>query len=201
MKIAVVASEVPSDLRKIIDIDSYLVYACDGAVEPLLKQKIAIELAIGDFDSLENQSLLEGIKVIKLSEVKDYSDTYFALQKAYESADEVILIGGIKGNRADHFIANVMLLEKYPDLIIMDETNKIKLLTKGTYPIKKEGFTYLSIFPLEDIKITLTGVLYPLIEEELSCYDVLGLSNEIKSKYATLHLHRGTILLIQSKEK
>ena len=150
---------------------------------------------------MEDRSLLEGIKVIKLNEVKDYSDTYFALQKAYESADEVILIGGIKGDRADHFIANVMLLKKYPDLIIMDETNIIKLLTKGTYPIKKGGFTYLSIFPLEDIKITLTGVLYPLIEEELSSYDVLGLSNVIKPKYATLHLHRGTILLIQSKEK
>ncbi len=201
MKIAVVAPEVPENLKNLINLDEYTIYACDNAVSELIKQNVTIDLAVGDFDSLENLDVLKGIKTIKLSKLKDDSDTSYALRHAYQMTNDVILVGGIKGNRSDHFLANLFLLEKYPNLVIIDDTNKIKRLEKGTYPIKKENYDYLSIFPLEDIKITLTGVVFSLIDEELSQYDVIGLSNEIKHKYATLDLSRGVILLIQSKRK
>jgi len=199
MKIVVVSPKVPKAIKSIIDLNDKTVYACDNAVSELLKQDIHIDLAIGDFDSLKNASLLEGIKTIKLSRDKDESDTAYALRHAYQNTDDVTLVGGIKGSRSDHFIGNLLLLEKYPNLTIMDETNKIVRLEAGTYIINKEIFQYMSLFPLLDSVISIKGTKYELENEELFQYDTLGLSNEILDKEATLELHKGVLLVIQSK--
>ena len=71
MKIVVISPTVPKDVRRVINIEGKTIYACDNAVRELLRQNIKIDLAIGDFDSLENKSLLSGIKTIKLSVDKD----------------------------------------------------------------------------------------------------------------------------------
>lgn len=200
-KIVVVAEKVPHNIRQIINIDKCIFYASDRAIEPLLQQNIPIELAIGDFDSLEDKSLLDNIKTIKLSVLKDDSDSAYALRHAYQQTDDVVLLGGIKGNRADHFVANLLLLEKYPNLVIMDDTNIIRKLLPGSYNLSEKTHSYLSIFPLEDSTVTLTNALYPLDNETLFKFDVIGLSNKIISKNAALEIHTGEILLIESSDK
>lgn len=199
--IYVVSPKVPKDLRKVVDIENSVIYACDSAVEELIKQGIRIDLAIGDFDSLNDKSLLKDIKVITLSKMKDDSDTAYALRHAYQHSDNVILVGGLQGKRIDHLVANLLLLEKYPELTIIDDMNKINRLEKGIYNIKRTHFKYLSIFPFEDSTITLEGTLYPLDHEKLFMYDVIGLSNEFIRDDVLLEVHEGTILLILSNEK
>ncbi len=178
MKIAVVAPKVPSNIKNLIDVKQYKIYACDSAVIDLINQKIPIELAIGDFDSLKSPEILDDIKTIKLSVIKDDSDTAYALRHAYQQTDDVILIGGVKGNRSDHLVANLLLLEKYPNLIILDDTNKIQKLIPGVYTFTNKH-KYISIFPLEDSVLNLNNALYPLKEERLFKFDFLGLSNQI----------------------
>lgn len=199
MKIAVVSPQVPKNIKQLINLDNYLVYACDSAVKELLNQKITIDLAIGDFDSLENLDLLEDIKTIKLNKEKDFSDTSYALKHAYNHSDDVILIGGVKGSRADHLIANILLLEKYKNLVIIDDTNKIFKLENGKYVIDKSRYDYVSIFPLENSVITLEGFKYNLNKESLKANDPLGLSNEIVYNKAVIEVHKGVLLVIQSK--
>ena len=198
MKIIVISPKVPKDVRHVIDIEGKTIYACDNAVRELLRQNIKIDLAIGDFDSLENKSLLEGIKTIKLSVDKDESDTAYALRHAYQQSDEVILVGGIKGSRSDHFIGNLLLLEKYPNLTILDDTNKIIRLETGIYQITSDNFKYISLFPLLDSVVSIYGTKYELESEELFQYDTLGLSNEIIKSKAILEIHQGVLLVIQS---
>lgn len=199
MKIAVISPKVPENIRDLIDVDKYVIYACDEAVEALIKQKITIDLAIGDFDSLNNLDLLNGIKTIKLNKIKDYSDTSYAIRYAYDKTDDVTLIGGIKGTRSDHFIANLFLMKEYPELVIMDETNKLIILNKGEFIIEKNDYKYLSIFPLKDSKISVMGTKYNLNNVDLPAYDPLGLSNEIIDSKATIKVDKGVVLLIQSK--
>ncbi|MGI6781861.1 MAG: thiamine diphosphokinase [Acholeplasmataceae bacterium] len=199
MKIAVVAPKVPKNVKKLTD--GRVIYAVDGAVKDLIKNNIKIDLAIGDFDSLKDKKILNNLKYIKLSQNKDISDTHYALKYAYEYTDDVILVGGIKGNRVDHLIANLLLFEKYNNLLIFDDNNTIKRLEVGQYTIPKEEFKYLSIFPLLNTKLTLTGTMYPLNNETLYQYDTLGLSNEIISQSANLIIDSGVILLVQSKNK
>ncbi|NMA04935.1 MAG: thiamine diphosphokinase [Acholeplasmataceae bacterium] len=199
MKIAVVAPKVPKNVKELTK--DRVIYAVDAAVSDLIRNEIKIDIAIGDFDSLKDKRILNDLKCIKLPKDKDISDTNYAIRHAYEHSDNVILVGGLEGKRVDHLIANLLLFEKYNNLVIYNEHNIIKRLEFGEYIIKKEGFKYLSIFPLLNTKITLTGTTYPLYDETLFEYDTLGLSNEIKYESASLTIHKGVILLIQSKEK
>lgn len=197
MKIAVIAPKVPSNVKDLIK--DRIVYACDGAVEALISMDIAIDLAIGDFDSLEDINLLKGLKTIKLPQDKDDSDTHYALRHAYQQSSDVILIGGLEGSRVDHLVANLFLLEKYNDLIIYNDHNLIKRLEAGTYSIKKEHYTYVSLFPLIDSVVDLKGFKYDLERTRLYPYDTLGLSNEIRDKEAVIDIIEGVVLLIQSR--
>lgn len=201
MKIAVVSPRVPKDLKSIINIDDYVIYACDQAVEELIRQNIHIHLAIGDFDSIENKDLLNEINIIKLSEVKDVSDTKHAIKHAYTVSDEVILVGGIKGNRVDHLIANLYLFDEFKDLRLIDDTNLIYIKEEGSYKIDKLNYNYLSIFPIKESIVSIGGVKYPLKEKKLKAYDALGLSNQIINNTADLVVVKGKVLIIQSKDK
>ncbi len=199
MKIAVVASKVPNNVKDLIK--DRVVIAVDSTVSELISRNIKIDIAIGDFDSLSDLSLLNDLKHIKLSSIKDLSDTHYALNYAYDLSDDVILIGGLEGKRIDHLIANLLLFEKYNNLIIYDDYNIIKRLGVGKYVIDKNDFKYLSIFPLTDTTLSLKGTNYSLNDATLLKFDTLGLSNEISDKSANLIIKKGTILLIQSKEK
>lgn len=199
MKIAIISPSVPKDIKKIITVEDYYIIAVDGAVESLSKQGIQYQLAIGDFDSLKDESLLSG-NVVRLNPIKDDSDTAKALERAFEKSDDVILIGGTEGARKDHFIANLMMLLKYPSLVIMDAYNHISLKTAGLYSLEKKGYDYLSVFAIENSIITLKNVKYPLSNFELNRFNPLGLSNEIIG-VASLQIHQGLVMVIQSKDQ
>lgn len=200
MKIIVVISpKVPRNLKELIELDDKIVYAVDSAVKELIKQNIKIDLAIGDFDSLKETEYLNNLKTIKLSKYKDDSDTAYALRHAYQQTDEVILIGGLHSKRVDHLIANIMLLEKYPNLVIMNENNLIRRLEVGEYSISKSKYRYLSVFPVTNVKINIKNTLYVLNNQELSRFDTLGLSNEIINKMAIIEVLKGVLLVIQTK--
>lgn len=198
MKIAVISPKVPKDVRKLINLNEYKIYAVDAAVNELTNQSINIDLAIGDFDSLKDKSLLANLKTIKLSKEKDDSDTAYALRHAYQQTDEVVLIGGIHSKRVDHLLANIMLLEKYPSLVIMDDNNLIRRYDEGNYLINKNNYKYLSLFPITNARLNINNTLYELNNYELYRFDVLCLSNEIIKKQAILNLLEGTLLVIQS---
>lgn len=199
MKIAIISPSVPKDIKKIITVEDYYIIAVDGAVESLSKQGIQYQLAIGDFDSLKDESLLSG-NVVRLNPIKDDSDTAKALEMAFEKSDDVILIGGTEGARKDHFIANLMMLLKYPSLVIMDAYNHISLKTTGLYSLEKKGYDYLSVFAIENSIITLKNVKYSLSNFVLNRFDPLGLSNEIIG-VASLQIHQGLVMVIQSKDQ
>ncbi len=199
MKIAIISPTVPTNIKALIEPKDYYVIAVDAAVEALLEQGIEYQLAVGDFDSLKNPDLLHG-EVIRLNPVKDDSDTAKALEIAFQMSDDVILIGGTSGARKDHFIANLMMLVKYPKLVILDAYNRICIKSKGIHAIEKNEYDYLSVFAVENSVITLTNVKYPLNHYSLKQFDPLGLSNEING-VATLNVHEGKIIVFQSKEE
>ncbi len=198
MKVAIICPTVPNNIQTLINPSDYFIIAVDAAVESLYEQNIQYQLAVGDFDSLKDEHLLVG-EVVRLNPIKDDSDTAKALEIAFKMSDDVILIGGTEGARKDHFIANLLMLIKYPSLIIMDGYNKIYTKGKGIHSITKNEYNYLSIFPIENSVITLKNVKYPLEKYHLNRFDPLGLSNEIDG-VSTLEIHDGKVIIFQSKE-
>lgn len=201
MKTIIITKKAPKNIANLITINKNdFVIAVDGALSEVLKQNIRIDLVIGDLDSLEDSSLLKDLEVIKLNKEKDETDTFKAVQYAYENKDSnVYLLGGIKGNRIEHFIANYYLFDKYPNLIMMDDNSIIKLLCKGSHNITNNG--YISLFGYNQAKITLKGFKYNLENYNLHSFDPLCISNELINKTGLIDILEGKIIVIKSKKK
>lgn len=59
--------------------------------------------------------------------------------------DEIVLYGALSG-RIDHTFANIrLLMYRYPHLVLLDDRQKITLLSKGEHVIKKHIHMYLSL--------------------------------------------------------
>ncbi len=180
--------------------DSFIVGVDNGALI-LAKNKIKMDLAVGDFDTagLSNITLIEEYSsdIIKLNSEKDDTDTMHAVECIYDKFDEILIIGGLSGKRVDHLIANICMLKKYPKLKFIDDNTSMYLIDKDMI-ISKTNYKYISFFALEDSIISLTGFKYNVSNYKLKLYNPLGVSNEILKDNAKINIS-GNILCIESK--
>ena len=199
MRVIVVTHPTPKDIKKILNIkDSDQIIAVDQAVLALYKQRIKIDLAVGDFDSLPNQGILTQLHVVRLNPVKDVTDTHQALVEAMKmNPDELILMGGIGGDRIEHFMIHTMFFDEFPLLKIMDDHSMIERLSKGLHEVDSKEYIRFVAFPTA--VISLSGFKYNLNEYLLMTYDPLCISNEVIGEKGFVHIHEGSVLKIISK--
>jgi thiamine pyrophosphokinase len=161
-------------------------------------------------DSIDSASLASystsGIKIIKYSAKKDFTDTELALDYALSLKPEAIFIWGALGGRIDHTLANVFLLckaqEKGIRTFLIDEYGEAFVLDKETSFINETGKTIslLALSP-EVTGVTLTGFLYPLKEETLTMGESRGISNIITDVRASISVRQGKLLVIRYWQK
>jgi thiamine pyrophosphokinase len=198
-KVYVITYPTPLEVHKIVKIhEDDFVIGVDQAVFYMYKQRIKVDLAVGDFDSLRHKSLLFGLNCDVLPSHKDQTDTYHALTKAFEISDDVTLIGGSYGDRIEHFYVHMMLPYHFPNLIIRTELSTIRCISQTT-TLSHQG--YVNIFPYPEATISLDGFEYALDTYTFKPFDVLGISNRIIETKGTLTIHDGRILLIETVEK
>lgn len=197
MTVYVVTYPTPKDIKSLISIkDDDVIIGVDQAVFYLYKQRIRIDLAVGDFDSLKQQGLLHTIKTEKLPVKKDVTDTFYALKRAYEmSPDKVILIGGDAGERLEHMVAHMMLFHHFPSLKMITDKSTLYKASEST-EIKHQGF--VNIFPYPEAQISLKGFEYPLSDYHMKPYDMLGISNKLSSDVGEIIITSGSILIIET---
>ncbi|MBU1094594.1 MAG: thiamine diphosphokinase [Firmicutes bacterium] len=200
MRVLVVTYPTPKDIRKILTLkDSDYIIAVDQAVSNLYKQRVKIDLAVGDFDSLSNHSMLINLNVVRLNSVKDVTDTHQALVEAVKiNPDEIYLLGGIGGERIEHFMIHTMFFNEFPQLVIKDDNSTLFLLEKGVHELSNHDYNTFIGYP--KAKISLDGFKYNLNEYRLLPYDPLCISNEIIDQTGYVHVHEGKVLVIISKK-
>ena len=162
--------------------------------------------ACGDFDSIQQSDLALIHKkchcVDTLSPTKDESDSQVAIEWAIAQKYETIFLLGAMGKRRDHEYVNTQLMKRYHNkIIMMDDFNKMTVLSSGEYTLEKEDYHYISFFPLEETRFTVSGVQYPITDVVWDTERLLGLSNEILEKKALLAIKKGKLLCIWSKDK
>ena len=89
------------------------------------------------------------------------------------------------------------------EAVILDAHNRIRLVEGDFLLRREEQFgTYLSLVPFGGPAsgVTLEGVYYPLRDAVLTYGNSLGISNEIVSEEAKIHIGRGSLLLIESRD-
>lgn len=182
-----------------------LVIGVDRGVEELLKSKISMDVAMGDFDSIKDKEFLNSdlVKEIKkLNPIKDTSDTHAAVEYAISKKPNLIYILNATGTRMDHTLSNISLLKEISkkgiEAYIVDSHNRIRFGKKNNV-IKKE-YDYISVIPLEEnIRVSTVGFLYEVKDLELNYSQSRFLSNELKTNEGTIEIE-GKALIIESRD-
>ncbi len=180
--------------------DQFIV-GVDSGLQYLLDNNVNIDLAVGDFDSLQ-QKFIDDVKkkskqVIQLEKSKTMTDLAYAIDYLYNNMDyQMIEIYGGIGGRIDHLLANMNLLKRF-DLTFKDNQHYIYTLRKGKHKIENYH-RYISFFALEDVyNLSLKGFKYELNSYYLSTSDSLCVSNEGSGE---LEFSKGKLLVISSDD-
>lgn len=207
MKAVVVAhGEVdPADAAHVRGAD--LVIAADGGSGHLEAWGIVPHLVVGDLDSLgpEARSRLAEQRIERHPAEKDKSDTELAVERAVAAgADEVIVIGALGGPRADHAVANTLMLalEHGPGarVRLVRGPLSMRVVRRGERADLSGGAGELvTLLALggEAGGIRTEGLRYALRAEALRLGSSRGVSNEISAPGAWVSVGSGTLLVIE----
>ncbi|MBU1144838.1 MAG: thiamine diphosphokinase [Firmicutes bacterium] len=173
----------------------------DSGLQYLIENNVRIDLAVGDFDSLNSTYMLEvkkrSLNLIELKKEKDMTDLAFTLDYLYNNMDydEVEVYGGI-GGRIDHLLANLNLLKRY-NITLKDDHHYISVLKKGKHSIENYHH-FISFFALEDCyNLSLKDFKFEIDNYYLSTSDSLCVSNEGSG---IVEFSKGRLLVISSDD-
>lgn len=198
-KVLVIGNNV--DLKK-YDFNNKYVIGIDKGTKLCLDNGIVPKMAVGDFDSVNKEEynfISKNVKdIIKLNCIKDDTDTFHAISNI-DKSDNIIILGGIQGNRIEHFYANMKLFSIYPNLVIMDDFTKISLVKNNT--TVNESNSFYSFFAIEEVSnLILKGFKYPLNKYHLKVNDSLCISNELIDSEGSISFTKGKLLLFLTKK-
>lgn len=193
------------------------IVAADSGAEFLLRHGIIPWVLVGDFDSCDPGVVScireEGSKVITLPRDKDKTDTEVALDLACEEGfKEAALLGALGGDRTEHSMANLFLLETYAEkgldvVIFHRDTVVFGLLgredgSKSERSFRGKKGDWVSIFPVtgEVLGVTTAGLRFPLSGATLKRGTTLGTSNEMTGEEACVSAEKGFLLVVVTGE-
>lgn len=184
--------------------DDFILCA-DGGLEHALRYGIRPDLVVGDFDSLENVSLLNRVEYRKLPVEKDDTDTVAAIRIARELGySECLLLNGT-GGRIDHTFANFSALFFAESIglhcCMIDGETEIRALLPGKFSLAgRRGFRLsLFAFGCEQAEVDGEGMHYSIADLTLQAAFPLGVSNEIEKENAWIEVRAGKILMMLEK--
>jgi thiamine pyrophosphokinase len=197
------------------DRDIELVIAADGGARHAIGLGLAIDLWVGDGDSIGEDALAaleaSGVPLERSPQDKDESDTELAIRAALRRGQSGILILGALGGRIDHTLANIGLLAMPElaglDAAILDDRSRT-VLVRAPGP---DGATVerllpgrpgdlISLLPLGPgvDGVTTRGLAYPLVDEPVPEGRSRGLSNVRTTPDAAVVVRHGLLLVVES---
>jgi thiamine pyrophosphokinase len=186
-----------------------VVIGVDRGAYWLVERGVPPDIAIGDFDSVTNveKKRIHDESVVYIEHVpqKDMTDLELAIEEAIHMRATGVHIYGALGRRFDHTLAATQLLMRLESHniygIIVDNFNKIHIVRHQLTLPKTQKFRYVSIIPLhKNAKVSLTGFTYDVSHQTFMSSSTLGISNEIVAEFATIIVHSGQVLVIQSSD-
>ena len=197
--IIIAGGTISGDISNYIRDNDYIICA-DIGYKYAFSNDIKPNLIIGDFDSSEIPSGFPDI--IKLNVEKNDTDTQHCIDYLCGMGiKDIIIFGATGGERIDHTIANLQLLEygenKGLNIILINDNVKITILNKGTLKISGEVCDLVSVFAINKAKgITYKGFKYPLNNGIIKSDNPYGVSNELAEKDGFITVKKGKLLII-----
>jgi thiamine pyrophosphokinase len=204
--------ESPSSdiIRRLLNGKEIFVVAADSGLITAEESGFKPDFAVGDMDSLGDQSRLSAYppeRVMRYPHDKDYTDTELAFSLALEKGcDDIWLVGG-GGGRIDHLLAIRSLFERerFPRRWITNAEDIHCIDSKtgqNELSLKLEKGEVVSVFPLGSgpWKAESKGLKWPL---DALTWDrgFFGLSNEATDGDFSIKVESGKFMIILSLEK
>ncbi len=199
---------VPETIGASLPLHDFVI-AADSGVLQARALGLRVDLAVGDFDSIDADTLREleeSGRTERHPEEKDKTDLELALDAAQQrGASRVIVVGGA-GQRADHAVANALLLtsEAYADLAVEAHTGEAVLtVIRGRRELAGASGQLGSLLAIGGRArgVTTAGLRYALSDDELASGSTRGVSNEFTDERAVVEVSEGALLAIQPDPK
>ncbi len=189
-------------IRKHLKNDDYNIF-CDCGLKHKDELNIEPHLIVGDFDSHDKPKTTT--ETIVLPREKDDTDTFFAVKEAIRRGyDEFLLIGAV-GNRLDHTLVNVSILnylyENNKKGIIIDDYSEMEIISDEVAEVT-DDYSYFSLLNLFGISegVTIKNAKFPLENGTITPEYQYATSNEVlKGHTAEISVKKGKLLLIKVK--
>ena len=192
---------------------SLCIAAADAGLEILDRIGVAPDILLGDFDTVKQDVLgvytdRKDVEIIRHNPVKDASDMELTADVLLERGIRRVLVLGALGGRADHTVANLLLIyqmrRKGAEFLILDPRNRIRCLL---VPEEAETTDAENVCGAETVPgggtirhLTLEGFKYPLTDHTLNARGIpsLTISNEILAETGVIRFggEPGTGLLV-----
>lgn len=182
------------------------VIAADSGIEHAQALGLSIDLAIGDFDSVAAGCLAQaeaaGAVVERHPVAKDATDLELALDAAVAHRPARIHVLGGHGGRLDHLLGNALLLASpaYESARVTAQMGAALLTVVWRSAVLTGPVGDLvSLVPLHGAAegVTTTGLLYPLVREDLRPGSTRGISNELTQPRAEIQVEHGVLVAVQ----
>lgn len=181
--------------------------AADGGALHCLRLGLQPDIVIGDFDSLEPETLAQledgGAELRRYPARKDETDLELALFAALEEAPAEIIVYGALGARWDMTLANLLMLghpafQQFP-VTLVDGCQRLRLLNGGEdMELQGKPGDTVSLIPLtpDTAGIRTQGLEYALQGEALAFGGTRGVSNVLIESPARISLDQGLLVCV-----
>ncbi len=185
------------------------VVAADSGVDRALEVGVAIEVAVGDFDSVTAAGLeavrAAGARIEQHPPEKDATDLELALDVAAGFSPRRILVLGSDGGRLDHLLSTLLLLgsERFARFEIDATLGAATVhVIRGERRIAGDVGELISLFALHGPAngVTTEGLRFPLRGETLEPGSSRGVSNVFATSNVRVELERGVLLAVRPAE-
>ena len=187
--------------------DDRFVIAADSGLDHADALGLAVDLVVGDMDSVTAEALAAataaGVTIERHRPDKEAIDTELAIEAALaRGARRLVVISG-GGDRLDQVLAGLLVLA-HPSLAAVDTQAWAgpawlrALQGPVSAAIEGRAGAYVSLLPLHGRAdgVTTTGLRYPLLAEPLHPGSSRGVSNEFVGGPACVSLERGALLVV-----
>ena len=186
-----------------------LVIAADAGYLTAKRLGITPDVILGDFDTLGEENIPDGVECLRVPREKDDTDTQLAVKVAIErGAGEIVIVGGLSG-RIDHTLSTLAILEDLWErkenriyAILTDGKNRVRFIRNSGTILPRSQYRYFSLIAADEtVKgITLDGCKYPLKNGRISRRNQWVVSNEITGNCALIEIRRGGAWIIESMD-
>ena len=192
-------------MDKLVSENAVCFYA-DGGANFAFKYGKMPEVIIGDLDSIEKKVLEyyknKNILIKKFPKDKDFTDFELILKEINKISEnknfveKIFVVGGL-GKRIDMTLSNLFIMEKYKNLVFLQENEEIFYAEKSFILKNKKEYEF-SIIPISEKveKLTLKGFKFETDKIDVKRESSRLVSNVILENEASVEFENGKLIII-----